>query len=375
MLKLNNVIYSKDLAKNLLSLRKFVDQGLKIYLDNKYINIYDPISSKTILTGLYHKPFWEINLKIEDPSNNSVLSKNKMIFAYIATRSGKIVRRIENNEINSNNKLLKTTNNTRVQKIDDLNLENINGSIQLQVDKKPKLNTVLVWHGRLGHKSAHYMIKFKQLHPELKYFDDSDFDEGIHECEVCFKAKMNKLPFHKTRFRETRPLFKIDADVMGYISPVTYPNQYRFIVVFVDSFSRYAGIYPLKHKTEVPNCLREFIVSARLIGENVKIGYMCCDKGTEFTSKETIKVLSEFGAQLQTVCPGTPEHNGVVERLNQTIQKKVRALLFDSGLPANMWGLTLGVGTYLYNLSPHKTLGMKSPIELIAPIIIMMLTN
>ena len=47
---LTNVIYAKDLAKNLLSLRKFADQGLSIYLDNKRINIYDPISRETVIS-------------------------------------------------------------------------------------------------------------------------------------------------------------------------------------------------------------------------------------------------------------------------------------------------------------------------------------
>lgn len=177
---------------------------------------------------------------------------------------------------------------------------------------------------------------------------------------------MNKLLFLKTRRREVAPLLKIHADVMGYISPVTYPSRYRFIVSFIDSYSRYAGTYRLKHKTDVPKCLREYIISIRnLVGKVLKICYMECDKGTEFTSQKTIDVLNEFGAQLKTVCPSTPEHNGVVERFNQTIQKKLRALMLDSGLPSNMWDIGLGTATHVYNLSPHKTLNMQSPIKLL----------
>lgn len=70
---------------------------------------------------------------------------------------------------------------------------------------------------------------------------------------------------------------------------------------------------------------------------------------------------------MRTVCPGTPEHNGVAEKFNQTLQKKIRSLLLDSGLPANMWDVALGVATYLYNISPHKTLNMKSPIQVLSP--------
>lgn len=97
----------------------------------------------------------------------------------------------------------------------------------------------------------------------------------------------------------------------------------------------------------MPNCLRDFIISTKnLIRTDAKVCYLECDQGTEFTEKETIKVLKGFGAKLKTVCPGTPEHNGLVERINQTIQKKVRALLFDSGLPSNIWDLAFGGYTY-----------------------------
>lgn len=379
--ELKDVIYAKDLAKNLLSLRKFVDQGLKIYLDNKCINIFDPVTRETVISGLYKKPFWEIEIKLNRGHLDNSNSSNKRIFVNLATRSGKIIEQAEKKvvkvnqqtgvkevKVTENKSLNSTVNNRRIENADCLTMENVNGSIQLKSDKKDKLNTILLWHARLGHMSIPYMQKFKKLYPELKDFESSDFDESVRECDVCFRAKMNKLPFTKIRHRETEPLLKFHADVMGYISPVTYPSQYRFIVAFVDSYSRYAGTYPLKHKSEVPNCLREFLMSVRnLIGKDVKICYMECDQGTEFTNKETIKVLCEFGAQLKTVCPGTPEHNGVVERFNQTIQKKVRALLLDSGLPSNMWDIALGVATYLYNLSPHKSLGMQSPLNLIAP--------
>ena len=42
--KLKNVVCAKDLSVNLLSLRKFVDQGLSIYLNNKVFNMIDPVT-------------------------------------------------------------------------------------------------------------------------------------------------------------------------------------------------------------------------------------------------------------------------------------------------------------------------------------------
>ena len=319
------MIYAKDLAKNLLSLRKFADQGLSIYLDNKRINIYDPISRKTVISGMYKKPFWEISLNSKNPDNKMEdKTKSERIYVNIATRK-------MNNE---NNKLLCTITDRMIVNAPDTTFQDIKGSIALEEDKLKKLNTVMLWHSRLGHMSAKYMQKFRKMYTEIQNFNDSDFDEGLRECDVCFRAKMNKLPFQKIRNRENAPLLRVHADVMGYITPVTYPKQYKFIVAFVDSYSRFAMTYPLKSKSDVPKKLHEFITSARnLMRKDAKISYMSCDQGTEFTSTATVKVLKDFGAELQTVCPGTPEHNGVVERFNQTIIKKVRALLIDSGFP------------------------------------------
>ena len=58
---LEDVLYSKDLSENLLSLRQFVDQGL---LDNQKINIYDPLTKERIVSGIYQNPFWIIKLKV-----------------------------------------------------------------------------------------------------------------------------------------------------------------------------------------------------------------------------------------------------------------------------------------------------------------------
>ena len=61
---LKDVLYSKDLSENLLSLRQFVDQGLQVVLDNKRINIYDPLTKERIVSGIYQNQFWIIKFKI-----------------------------------------------------------------------------------------------------------------------------------------------------------------------------------------------------------------------------------------------------------------------------------------------------------------------
>ena len=56
IIELTNVIVAKDISNNLLSLRKFADIGLSIYLDKKILKIYDKDTGQIYLTEKYAKP-------------------------------------------------------------------------------------------------------------------------------------------------------------------------------------------------------------------------------------------------------------------------------------------------------------------------------
>ena len=66
---IENVICAKDLSENLLSLRRFAELGLGIYLDNKRIDIFDPDSNELLMTGLYQSPYWIIELGVTNSRN------------------------------------------------------------------------------------------------------------------------------------------------------------------------------------------------------------------------------------------------------------------------------------------------------------------
>jgi hypothetical protein len=52
----------------------------------------------------------------------------------------------------------------------------------------------------------------------------------------------------------------------------------------------------------------------------------------------------------------TPQHNGIVERLNRTLLDKTRAMLSDANLPKSYWLEALNYAVHLHNISPSNAL-------------------
>ncbi|KAL7292283.1 hypothetical protein TKK_0013894 [Trichogramma kaykai] len=151
---------------------------------------------------------------------------------------------------------------------------------------------------------------------------------------------------------------------MGPINPTSFAGNNRWIVVFVDDFSRYAKVYCITNKSESGDCLEKYLRETRnLRGKNEKLCFLRSDNGTEFTGGKFSEIIDQEKATFDFAPPHTPQLNGTAERFNKTIQNKIRALMFDSCLPESMWSLAADAATYIYNRTPHKSNGFKTPLS------------
>lgn len=422
--QLNNVVYSKSLSENLLSLRHFAEAGYTIQLDNKIVEIFDPKTNQTLASGVYEKPYWLIEFQVNKEHTSTVNAKGGelSVFDTEVEIDNEVEKKEENNEENNSSQTsdpvvaenktnLPRTSETQTETVnEDLNTkaneENSASNIPISkelltsrfdttitdrritnLDDLPtvdlldiespfsknysdfvKTNKAMLWHVRMGHASLNYLKQLQVLWKDNKDLQNVVFDKSIQDCEVCSVTKLQKLPFKGERNRATRPLQIIHSDVMGKIKPVTHPTGYQWISVFVDDYSRLALAYPMKTKDETGYCLEKFIKSARnLLGKDEKVCFLRSDQGTEYTGGYTQVVMMRENIEHSLACPDTPQHNGVSERFNQTIQKRIRALMFDSKLPHNMWDLALNASVYVYNRTPHKGINFETPLSKFAP--------
>jgi len=130
----------------------------------------------------------------------------------------------------------------------------------------------------------------------------------------------------------------------------------------IDDFSRKTWIYLLKSKDEVFHCFKIFKAFAeRQSGKLIKM--VRSDEGGEYKSNEFKRHCEEHGLQHNITCPYTPQHNGVVERMNRTIMDMARSMLKAKGMPNYFWVEAVTCAVYLINRSPTRSVPNTTPIE------------
>ena len=96
---------------------------------------------------------------------------------------------------------------------------------------------------------------------------------------------------------------------------------------------------------------------------NAFIKVLHTDRGGEYLSHEFTAHLEAQGTERVLTVHDTPQQNGVAERLNGILAEKVRAMLYDSGLPQFLWGEAVNHATWLKNHTLMKALEGRTPFE------------
>ena len=205
-----------------------------------------------------------------------------------------------------------------------------------------------VWHRRLGHPHQQLL----QHLSANKRISISSVTKKM--CASCQLGKSSRLPFQSSSFVAKRPLEKVHCDLWGP-APTMSVQGFRFYVIFVDHWSRYCWIYPMKYKSEFYSifCKFQALVENQL---RCRIGTFQCDGGGEFISSTFLEHLQKDGIKQQMSCPYTPEQNGLAERKHRHITELGLSMMFDSKTPLKFWVEAFFTAVFLANLLPTSTL-------------------
>jgi transposase InsO family protein len=214
--------------------------------------------------------------------------------------------------------------------------------------------TVETWHSRLGHPSSFALNKMIQQ-SLLPCTGSTKFNKICDSCQV---SKSKKLPFPNSTRMSTQPLELIHSDV--WTSPILSSSGCKFYVLFIDDFSRFTWLYPLRHKSDV---LSYFVKFKNLV-ENLfscSIKQLQTDNGGEYVSMAFKSFTDTHGILHRFTCPYTSEQNGISERKHRHITETGLTLLAQSHLPSIHWVDAFLTAVYLINRLPTPVLQHHSP--------------
>ncbi|PNY00673.1 retrovirus-related Pol polyprotein from transposon TNT 1-94 [Trifolium pratense] len=214
--------------------------------------------------------------------------------------------------------------------------------------------TLPLWHQRLGHPSSPPLLH------ALKTSNIS-FTGSSEKCIHCLSNKSHKLPFSKSSISSNNPLEIVYSDVWGP-APVYSIDDFRYYVIFIDHYSKYVWLYPMKFKSDVALL---FPIFKNLVEKQfkTKIKTLYSDNGGEFIKLRSF--LQNHGISHLTTPPHTPEHNGLSERKHRHLTETARCLLNQASLPTQFWSFAFLTAAYLINRLPTPGLNMSTPYHIL----------
>jgi hypothetical protein len=216
-----------------------------------------------------------------------------------------------------------------------------------------------LWHEIFGHLNYKYLHQLRKENmveglPAIK------FTSGV--CQGCIHGKHPEKNFDKGKAkRDYSPLGLIHSDITDpFLQPSI--NKARYVLTFIDDFSRFTWVFFLKLKSEVFECLIEF----KALAENefgCKIKILCTDNVGDYFNKYVHKICIDAGIQLQHIVPYTPQQNGVAERKKRSLKEMANCMLQSKSLAPKIWDEAINCAAYIQNLFPHKSLKGTTPFE------------
>ena len=200
---------------------------------------------------------------------------------------------------------------------------------------------------KLTHLSARKMKTLLEREETGFYLPNRDLHlrQVTESCRACAQINAGKIKFGPdVRARGHRPGIHWEVDFTE-IKPGMY--GYKYLLVFIDTFSGWAEAYPAKHETAK-------VVAKKLLEEIFpRYGIpqvLGSDNGPAFISQVSQSVATLLGINWKLHCAYRPQSSGQVERMNRSIKETLTKLTLETG--SKDWVLLLPLVLYRVRNTP-----------------------
>ncbi|GJS17818.1 ribonuclease H-like domain-containing protein [Tanacetum coccineum] len=209
------------------------------------------------------------------------------------------------------------------------------------------------WHQRLGHPGEDVLRSFMS-----RQFISCNKEKSSHLCHAYRLGKHVRLMFASSESIVTRSFEIVHSDIWTY--PIVSSCGFKYYVLFLDHYSHYLWIYPLRTKSEV---FQKFLHFRSYVNNqfNSDVAAFQCDHGSEFDNTNLLNLFDQNGIQVRFSCPKTSQQNRKSERMICTINNVIHTLLFQAHLPPTFWVEALHMAAYQLNLLPSCAIQNEIP--------------
>ncbi|GBN82325.1 Retrovirus-related Pol polyprotein from transposon TNT 1-94 [Araneus ventricosus] len=341
---------SCHMAKDRVWFEKILPERKDIYLAGKDLKIicegFGTVKAKTVST----KNGNPVNVTIENVSYVPQLRCNLLSVICLMDKCYKI--KSDNNCVliyDKSNKLITKAfkNNGRLE----LYFEPLYNSECYF--SNPSNSNYDIWHSRLCHLNAKYMLKMKD------YIDIDDVND--FKCKTCDISKITRKTHPNIDINQSSEILElIHADLCGPIQPESYGGA-KYFMVLVDDFSGMYFTYFLKNKNEEFDIFSQFKAKYENLTDK-RIKKLRTDNGLEFVNEQLDTYLDNSGIFHEKTIPYNSESNGKAERANRILLERARSLLYESELTLKFWAEAINFSTQVSNVTPRKG-KEKIPLE------------
>jgi len=234
-----------------------------------------------------------------------------------------------------------------------------------------------LWHRRVRHMSRQQLLRISKSEAVEGFML-----KGKHSltcaCDTCSMAKIRRQPIpHQSRFSD--PATFVGHTVSTDTKSLPFPSVrgYRYVICYVDHYSRFGLCYFMRSKKEVSDTLRRYLADMHNLGVTVR--NIQSDRGSEFFAQEGDSLadrdrrLHQFGAICTAQSPPVKHVLRPVELKEALAENWFRehfraanSMLWEARLSPIFWADAVQYSQFLFNRSPNSHVGdHTTPFEVV----------
>jgi hypothetical protein len=253
-----------------------------------------------------------------------------------------------------------------------LSLAKTRGRYRLQA--KPAEDREVSAVSRTSSAAARWHLRFPHLnYPALRQMAVHETVVGLDElrgdascssggldgkCWTCTASKLKRMSYKQTHTRRaTEPFQKLMSDMCS-IGDLAYDGYWCFQLV-VDEASCWVWGFLMKAKEE----FRPVVVAHLkwLLSQGKRIEVFSTDQGKELVNKKLKSFLRGRGIEFLWTNAYSPEESGLVDKMNDVLEARIRSLLTTANMSWLLWGEAFLFAVDVVNVSPSRGLGGETP--------------